>query len=326
MELLCAVSNAGALGSFGAHYLEPEQITSLINGIRHQCQKSFNINLWVSDHDGMGHSLSNAMFELHYAQLKPYFDELGLPKPDYPEQFGQHFEYQVEALLRAKPPVFSFVYGIPDHTILAECRKQGIVTIGTAITLDEVAALGDAGVDAIVATGFEAGGHRVSFLREAEDSLIGTFSLIPQAVDLVKTPIIAAGGIADRRGVNAAFALGAQAIQIGTAFLACEESGAAPMHRDALFSDAARYTTLTRAFTGRLARSIENRILHELRHAAHAPYPAQSWFTGQIKKAAIEQNRPDLISLWCSQSAGLLTHRKAANVIHDFMAPEYVQT
>lgn len=320
VPLVAAVSNAGGLGAFGAHYMSAKQIESLVADIRAHTDRPFNINLWVKDQDDDGLSLSRSAFERTYETLKPYFEELGIQKPDYPETFGQKFEDQVEGLLRAAPPVFSFVYGIPDAAILRECKRRRITTIGTAITPDEAVALDEAGIDMIVATGFEAGGHRVAFLREAEDSLIGTLSLIPQVVDRVNAPVIAAGGIADRRGVKAAFALGAEGVQIGTAFLACDESNAPAVHKDRLFSTDARYTALTRAFSGRLARGIENRMLREMRDQPYAPYPAQGWFTGQLKKAAIEQGRTDLMSLWCGQSAGLLKHRSAADLLNDLTA------
>ena len=159
-------------------------------------------------------------------------------------------------LLDANVPVFSFIFGIPPKEILEECRAKSIVTIGVATTPDEAAALQEAGVDAIAASGFEAGGHRGSFLRPAEDSLTGTLSLVPQIVDIVDVPVIAAGGIADARGVIAALALGAEAVQMGTVFLACEESGASRLHREALLGGNAGHTALTKGFTGRLARGI----------------------------------------------------------------------
>src|SRR5690606_35097904 len=137
-----------------------------------------------------------------------------------------------EAIFEARPAVFSFVYGIPSQSILEKCRQLGIITVGAATTVDEAVALQQAGVDAIVATGFEAGGHRVSFLQSAEDSLTGTFSLIPLVADAVNIPIIAAGGIADARGMQAALALGADAVQIGSAFLATTQSNAAHDHKD----------------------------------------------------------------------------------------------
>ena len=315
IPLLAAVSNAGGLGSFGAHYMSATEIETLAANIRQHTDKPFNMNLWVKDQDADGLSLSPSAFDRAYEALKPYFDELKLEKPTYPDSFGQKFEVQVEGLLRAAPPVFSFVYGIPDAAILNECKKRGITTIGTAITPDEAEALDDAGVDMIVATGFESGGHRVAFLREAEDSLVGLFSLIPQAVDRVRVPVIAAGGIADSRGVKAAFALGAEAVQVCTAFLACSESNAAHLHKEKIFSSEAKYTALTRAFSGRLARGIENRMINEMSGKYHAPYPAQSWFTGQLNQAAVEQGRSDLMSLWCGQSAGLLKHKNAEKVM-----------
>jgi len=192
VSLTSTVSNAGGMGSFGAHYMNTQQIESLVSDIRLHTQKPFAINLWVSDHDDDGLSLSNTAFEQAYKVLQPYFEELGLDKPHYPESFGVTFDEQIEGIFTSAPPVFSFVYGLPSPEVLKECAKRNITTIGTATTLDEAIALDDAGVDLIVATGFEAGGHRVSFLRNAKNSLVGTFALIPQVVDHVRAPIIAA--------------------------------------------------------------------------------------------------------------------------------------
>ncbi|MDB5869420.1 MAG: 2-nitropropane dioxygenase [Polaromonas sp.] len=191
------------------------------------------------------------------------------------------------------------------------------MTLGAATTPDEAIAMDQAGVDMVVATGFEAGGHRVSFLRPAENSLIGTLALIPQVVDAIKAPVIAAGGIADGRGIAAALALGAQGVQIGTAFLACAESSASDIHRQKLFSPEARYTALTRAFSGRLARGIENRFMSELKaHDDHiASYPVQNWLMGRMKPAAIAQGRTDLMSLWSGQATPLIRHRDARSLM-----------
>jgi len=165
----------------------------------------------------------------------------------------------------------------------------------------------------VVASGMEAGGHRVSFLREPEDCLTGTMALIPAMMDVVKLPVIAAGGIVDRRGVEAALTLGAGAAQVGTAFLACDESNATPLHKQTLFSDAARRTSLTRAFTGRLARSIHNEFIEKMKgqEAKLPPYPVQAWLTARLKEAALKAGRSDVISLWAGQGAGRLTHRRA---------------
>jgi len=223
---------------------------------------------------------------------------------------------ELETVLELGPPVFSFIFGVPRPDVLERCRAAKIVTVGTATTPAEAKLLDQAGVDAIVATGFEAGGHRVSFLMEPEDCLTGTLALIPQVVDVVQAPVIAAGGMADGRGIAAVLKLGASAAQIGTAFLACEESNAAPLHRDKLFSTDARRTSLTRAFTGRLARSVHNGFIDAMRgkEAALAPYPVHAWLTSKLRAAALAAGRTDLISLWSGQGAPLLKHRKARDL------------
>jgi nitronate monooxygenase len=182
--------------------------------------------------------------------------------------------------------VFSFVFGIPSAAILEECRKLNIKTVGAATTLDEALALEAAGVDMIIASGFEAGGHRPSFLAPAEESITGTFVLLQIIKEKVKTPVIAAGGIATGRGIAAALTLGADAVQVGTAFLACDESGALPIHRQMLFSNAAKYTTLSRAFTGRLGRGITSRIAKDLagKEKQFLPFPLQTNFMLFLEK------------------------------------------
>jgi nitronate monooxygenase len=211
---------------------------------------------------------------------------------------------------------------VPSAQVLERCRAAGIATVGTATTAAEARLLQDAGVDMIVATGFEAGGHRASFLSEPEACLTGTLALIPQVVDAVKLPVIAAGGIVDGRGIAAAMKLGAGAVQIGTAFLACEESNAAPLHRQMLFSEAARRTTLTRAFTGRLARSIHNEFIEEIqgKEALLPPYPVQGWLTGKLREAALKAGRLDVVSLWSGQGAPLLKHRRARELFESLLA------
>ena len=212
-RLTAAVSNFGGLGSFGALNLSPEEIKNVISQIRSLTSKPFAMNLWVSMEDDGARSSDEAAFNRSLAPLASYFSELNAPRPEYKPYSPIRFEDQARILLEEKVPVFSFIFGIPPKEILDECRAKGIVTIGTATTPDEAVALQHAGVDAIVASGFEAGGHRGSFLRAAEDSVTGTFSLVPRIVDVVDVPVIAAGGIADARGVISAFALGAEAVQ-----------------------------------------------------------------------------------------------------------------
>jgi len=214
-KLTAVVSNFGGLGSFGAHSLTPEAIKEVIAEIRSLTSKPFAMNLWVSMEDEGARTSDENAFNRSLAALATHIAALGAPRPEYNPHSWMRFEHQVRVLLDAKVPVFSFIFGIPPREVLEECRAKSILTIGTATTPEEGAALQEAGVDAIVASGFEAGGHRGSFLRSAEDSLTGTLSLVPQITDKVKVPVIAAGGIADARGVIAALALGAEGVQNG---------------------------------------------------------------------------------------------------------------
>jgi len=306
--LAAAVAEHGGLGSFGAHLVAPDELAGVAASIRQRTAKPFALNLWVSNHDPGGDAITQAELDRAFAVVEPYFRELGVAKPELPRRYGYRFEDQVEALIEAAPPVFSFVFGIPAPAILAACKQRGIVTIGAATSVAEGRALAEAGVGLIVATGAEAGGHRPSFLAPAEDSLMGTLALVPQIADRVTVPVIAAGGIVDARGIRAARALGASAAQLGTAFLATDLSNASPDHRELLFSGRAERTVLTRSFTGRLARGIENRWTRE-QTAPLLPYPMQSWLLSQLRPAALAAGVTDLISLWSSQAAPLLRHR-----------------
>jgi len=316
VDLVVAVSESGGLGSFGVHHLDGAGIRQVAADIRARTQRPFALNLWMPLGDSDDPQLSDARWNAACELLRPYFVELGVVLPARPARFGPRFDEQLETVLELRPPVFSFIFGVPEPDVLERCRGAGIFTVGAATTPAEAKLLDEAGVDAIVATGFEAGGHRVSFLMEPEDCLTGTLALIPQVVDAVKAPVIAAGGMADGRGIAAALKLGAAAAQVGTAFLACEESNAAPLHRDKLFSADARRTTLTRAFTGRLARSVHNGFIDAMRgrEAGFAPYPVHAWLTAKLRPAALAAGRTDLISLWSGQGAPLLKHRKARDL------------
>src|SRR6202046_569035 len=296
-RLTAAVSNFGGLGSFGAHSLPPDAIKDVIEEIRSLTSKPFAMNLWVSMEDEGARTSDENAFNRSVAPLALHLAALGAPPPTYKPYSPIRFEDQARVLLDEKVSVFSFIYGIPPLEILEECRAKGIVTIGTATTPDEAAALQEAGVDAVVASGFEAGGHRGSFLRSAEDSLTGTLSLVPQIVDIVDVPVIAAGGIGDARGVIAALALGAEAVQMGTVFLACEGSGASRLHRETLRRRNAGHTALTKGFTGRLARAVHNRVMEDLdRNGTEIlPYPLQRELVRNLAIAAEAAGRADLV-------------------------------
>jgi nitronate monooxygenase len=316
VDLAVAVSELGGLGSFGVHHLDGEGIRDIAAKIRARTRRSFALNLWIPHQRSDDPPLTDAQWKGALELLRPWFEELRVPLPDRPARFSPRYDEQIETVLELKPPVFSFVFGVPSADVLERCRRAGIITIGAATIPEEAKALADAGVDAVVATGMEAGGHRVSFLREPEDCLTGTLALVPATVDTVKVPVIAAGGIVDAAGVAAVRGLGASAAQVGTAFLACEESSASALHKQMLFSEAAKRTSLTRGFTGRLARSIHNEFVERMKgkEAQLPPYPVQAWLTARLKDAALKAGRTDLISMWAGQGAGRLKHRRAAEV------------
>lgn len=319
-NLLAIVSNAGGLGSFGAYTLTPEEIMQIDKEIKEKTNKPYNINLWVSDVDSSLKDYPDDKINRIKELFKPYFDELDIPLPELSAQIPSKFEDQAEMILKIRPAVFSFIFGIPSEDILKKCRQFGIRTIGSATTLDEALALEAADVDAIVAAGFEAGGHRPSFLRPAEDSLTGTFSLLQQLKNKIKKPVIAAGGIVDGKGVAAALTLGADAVQIGTAFLACDESNAVQSHRQLLFSEQAKYTVLSKSMTGRMGRTLRNRITEDIDYQTEVlPFPLQTRLLAPLKSAAINQGRTDLVNFWSGQSAVSLKYKKADDLMNSLI-------
>ena len=316
-RLTAAVSTFGGLGSFGAHSLAPSAIAEVVEQIRSLTSKPFAMNLWVSMEDEGALASDGAAFGRSLAAIQPHLDALRVPRPEYSPYRPARFEDQARVLLDARPPVMSFIFGVPPAEVLQECRTQGIVTIGTATTPDEAAALEQAGVDVIAASGFESGGHRGSFLRPAEDSLMGTMSLVPQVVDRVALPVIAAGGIGDARGVVAALALGAEGVQMGTAFLVTDGSGASRLHREALLSSGAGHTGLTRGFSGRLARGIHNRLMEDVSREGTEvlPYPLQRALIRNLAVPADAADRADLVPLWAGQSAPLSTRTDVGELL-----------
>ncbi|WP_455836663.1 NAD(P)H-dependent flavin oxidoreductase [Pseudarthrobacter siccitolerans] len=320
VALTAAVSDGGGLGSFGLYGYDGGAIRKTAADLREATAKPFALNLWVPNGTETT-SLPAGEYEKYTAALKPYFEELGIPLPAMPDRYMPDYGEQVEAALEARPAVVSFVFGVPAAGVVEEAHRRGIKVMGTATTVAEAVALEAGGVDAVVASGMESGGHRVSFLKPAEESLVGTFALVPQVADAVSVPVIAAGGIADRRGFAAAMLLGADGVQVGTAFLATRESAAVPAYREVLHSPAAARTVLTRTLSGRLARGIPNRIITELEEAGTAaPFPVQNWLTGRFRPQAAARGNTDLMSLWAGQSAPLLRHHTAAEVLAGLLA------
>ncbi|WP_374315476.1 NAD(P)H-dependent flavin oxidoreductase [Microbacterium sp.] len=319
VDLTAAVSDLGGLGSYGLYGYTPERIHETIARLRAATGRPFAVNLWLP----VGDEVQPADVDLGsaLAAMAPLYEAAGVATPSPPERFLPDVGEQLDAVIEAAPAVLSVVFGVPGAELIERARERGIRVIGTATTVAEARALEEGGVDAVVATGSEAGGHRVSFLRRAEDSLVGTFALVPQVVDAVDVPVIAAGGIADRRGVAAALALGASGVQVGTAFLRARESAATAGHRAAIEAAAETGTVLTRAMSGRLARGIPNRAMRELETAGViAPFPAQNWATGVFRAAASAQGDAELVSLWAGQAAALATRDRAADVFAELAA------
>lgn len=318
VALTAAVSDAGGLGGYGLYGYDGDRIRSAVAELRAATDRPFLVNVWIPTGDEVEPNPQHRVFA---QALQPFYEAVGIEIPARPERYLPPLEEQLDAIWEASPSALSVVFGVPSGDLVDEAHRRGIRVVGTATTVAEAVALADAGVDAVVATGLEAGGHRVSFLKPAEESLVGTFALVPQVVDAVDVPVIAAGGIADRRGVAAAFALGASGVQVGTAFLATEESATTDAHRDAIRSTPADGTALTRAMSGRLARGRRNRAVRAIEASGTiAPFPMQNWLTGRFRAAAIEQGLGELQSLWMGQGAPLARQRTAAEVFAELCA------
>ncbi|GAA5202429.1 nitronate monooxygenase [Microbacterium jejuense] len=319
IELTATVSDQGGLGSYGLYGYDADRISDTVAALRTTTSRPFAVNLWLPTGDEV--SPGDVDLAPALAAVAPLYEALGIPVPQPPVEFLPDVASQLTAVMDAAPAVLSLVYGVPDHRLVEAAHSRGIRILGTATTVAEAVELDAAGVDAIVATGAEAAGHRVSFLQPAEASLVGTFALVPQVVDAVGVPVIAAGGIADRRGVAAAFALGASGVQVGTAFLRTRQSAATEAHRQAIAAATDTSTVLTRAMSGRLARGIPNRAMRAIETAGViSPFPAQNWLTGQFRAEAGRRGEGELVSLWAGQAAGLAPSDDATEVFAELAA------
>lgn len=299
--LVAAVSAGDGFGQLGAAYLAPARIAEVAAGIRARTERPFGINLfcpqpWLRD---------DAALDAYLARLADWHAELGLPPPARPARFEEDFEAQLQATIAARPAVISFVMGDPGVARVAALQAQGFKVVGTATQVAEGLMLQASGVDAVVAQGYEAGGHRGGFLGSAEGALIGTLALVPQLVDALDIPVIAAGGIADARGVAAARALGASGVTVGTAFLLVDECPLSPAYRAALLAAGDADSTLTRAFSGRAARGLANRVTHGLDGVALPAFPQPNAASRPLRQAAARAGRADLLSLWAGQALPL---------------------
>ncbi len=312
--LAIAVSNAGGLGSLPCAMLEPDTIRKELEAIRSQTTKPYNVNFFCHINPAPDPT-RDATWR---AALEPYYAEYGIDANTIPSTPGRlPFSAAAADVLDAfRPPVVSFHFGLPSAALLARVRAWGTKILCTATTVDEALWLEAQGVDAVIAQGLEAGGHRGHFLSDDINAQLGTFVLVPQIVAAIKIPVIAAGGIADAAGVAAAMRLGASGVQVGTAYMLCPEATTSAIHRAALKSELARVTALTNLFTGRPARGIVNRIMRELGpiNPAVPPFPMATSAILQLRGKAEAAGVGDFSPLWAGQNTGGCAEISAADL------------
>src|SRR5215207_7295948 len=304
-EMVVAVSEAGGLGSLPCAMLSPEQMRNEFGIIRQRTSRPINLNFFCHQTPQANPAGEGAWKQ----RLESYYIELGLdPQAPIPAAARAPFDSTMCALVEEfTPEVVSFHFGLPERALLDRVRATGAKIISSATTMDEARWLESQGCDAIIAQGYEAGGHRGIFLTDDISTQAGTMALVPQVVDAVKVPVIAAGGIADARGIAAAFALGASAVQIGTAYLRCPEARPAPVHAAALSGADAEKTALTNLFTGRPARGIVNRVMREVGPiSTMAPdFPLAGGALAPLRQKSEPLGSGDFMSLWSGQAARL---------------------
>jgi nitronate monooxygenase len=318
--LAVAVSNAGGLGSLPGALLSPDVLRLELAAIRAQTVKPVNVNFFCHAPPRPSAEREAAL----RARLAPYYEEFGLDMGAIAEGGGRapFSPEAADVLDEFRPTVVSFHFGLPPPDLLDRVRRWGSKVFSSATTVDEARWLEARGVDAIIAQGFEAGGHRGMFLSEDVTTQVGTLALVRQIVKAVKTPVIAAGGIADAQGVAAALALGATGVQVGTAYLLCPESTTSAVHRAALKSEAARHTALTNVFTGRPARGIVNRVIKEVGpiSAAVPAFPLAASAFAPLCAKAESLGSGDFSQLWAGQNASGCKEIPAAQLTRELAA------
>jgi nitronate monooxygenase len=321
-RLVAEVSNSGALGMMGAGYMTPMQIRDQIREIRKLTSYPFGINLFVPNEF---RRKQNEITEANLL-LKPIREQLGVHErsgeiPDF-NQVQATFHEQIKVVIEEQVPVCSFTFGIPAREIIEELKQHGVIVIGTATTVNEAVEIEKSGMDLVVVQGSEAGGHRGNFLAGHQESLVGLMSLIPQVSDRVTIPVVAAGGIMDGRGLTASLCLGAQGVQMGTAFLTCLESGANEIHKEEILHSQEDQIVMTRSFSGKWARGIKNKYISDIQPVEDSfpPFPVQNALTQGIRKAASSQKNREYMSLWSGQSPRLAKKQSVQTLIQDMVA------
>jgi nitronate monooxygenase len=317
-ELVAAVSNAGGLGSLGDAYSTPEQITADIQKVRALTEKPFNVNLFAGGYAPESPVDATPMLEL----LAEIHEALHLPPPRLPPWPKYPFEEQLQAVLEARPTVFSFTFGIPEPHAIARLKAAGTAIFGTATTIEEGKMLAASGVTAIVAQGAEAGSHRGTFAGSFENSMVPTLELVQSLRAAVSTPIIASGGLMDGGDIAQALAHGAIAAQLGTAFLTCPEAGTPEAYRRAILAARTDTTVITRAFSGRPARGLLNTFISKLegKEKVILPFPLQNALTRPMRAAAAKRGESGYLSLFVGQGVTRARALPAAELVSRLVA------
>lgn len=315
--LVSAVSNAGALGMIGAGYMDADSLRNQIREIKQATDQPFGVNLFVpTPYMADEEKVKKANKLLN--QVREELDARGPSSlPNYEDDLDK-FEQLINIIIEEKIPVCSFTFGLPEIETITKLKNENIILMGTATTVNEAIMVEKFGMDAVVVQGTEAGGHRGTFIGQAEQGLIGLMSLIPQTVDNVNIPVVAAGGIMDGRGIMAARCLGALGCQLGTAFLVCEESGANAIHKDAIIETSEDQIVVTKSFSGKAAKGIDNEFIRRMKELEQdlPDYPVQNELTKGIRKAAAISNNKQFISLWAGQSTRLAKKQTAQELVN----------
>ena len=317
--LVAAVSGAGGLGSLGAGYLEPQALLARATQVRAATDRPFAVNLFVLPDDVR---VDEARVDAIRRRLDALMESEGLAvRTERPARWAPRFSEQLAALREVRPAVASFAFGVLARAQVRQLQALGMRVAGTATSVAEARAWADGGADAVCVQGAEAGGHRGTFLHAPERALIGLFALVPAAAAAVDVPVIAAGGIMDGRGMRAAELLGADASQLGTAFLACPESSAAEAWKRDLAGTQPEQVDTIYAFSGRAARGLRNRFVEAMQPFAGElpPYPVLNALTAPLRRAAAAAGRGDLLSEWCGQAAARVRPMPAAGLVRVLM-------
>lgn len=316
-ELAAAVSNAGGLGSLGCAYLSAEQAAASIRRTRELTNRPFGVNLFAGGYDGSSRVDPQPMLAL----MAEIHRELGLSAPSLPPPPIDNFPELLEVVLEAHPAAFSFAFGIPGKEQMGRLHQRGIVVMGTATTVEEARLLEQAGVDGVIAQGAEAGAHRATFAGPFEAAMVPILQLVRDTCAAVSVPVVASGGLMDGRDIRRALQTGAAAAQLGTAFLACPECGAAPAYKSAILKAKSDTTVITRAFSGRPARGLRNEFIARVegQGAAVLPFPVQNSLTRPMRAAAGGRGDARFLSLWAGQGVARARAMPAAELVRTLL-------